>query len=464
MLSRRQWLALIIGTYLLLKGIHLQHTIGDQGIYLYAAKLWSKGVIPYRDFFISHPPLHLLLPTLVILLTGLKFPLLNALPSLLGLFSGLLVERITRRAMGDIAGLFACALFLFSYAHLSGSAQLTGVNLTLLFLLFGMDLHYAGKPRAAGVALGASVLCGIYVLPGIAGLLFLDWRKGQKVFRELLGSFLGATFLLHLPFLIIAGMPFLEQVYLYHLAGTGGVQFFAPKSAVLSLVTQKNIVLVLLLLCAIPVHYRCQEQSRLVKDALIILGLYALFFLVTEKLFSHYLLLTLPFAVITVTFFFLRILEWGTAERTWINRAIVSVLLLGLIGHSTALYFQYSEKKHFARAEEIALYLKNTLQEDETLYGDFAVVPLLALLSDRHIAAREIDSSIQRFVSNKYDLTETISAIESDNVTAIVSRPHRGIVIYPPFKEYLRKNFMPTQTFEGVRPDTNVTVWLKRAK
>jgi len=420
------------------------------------------GVMPYRDFFISHPPLHLLLPTLVISVFGLMFPLLNALPFLLGALSGLLVERITRRAIGDIAGLFACALFLFSYAHLSASAQLTGVNLSLLLLLFGMDLLLTGKPRAAGFALGASVLSGVYVLPGVLGLLIIAWQRGQRMFNQLLGSFVIATVLLHLPFLLIAGTPFFEQVYLYHLASTEGTQFFAPKSAVLSLVFSKNIILVLLLLCAIPVHLLSQKQSRLVKDALVILGLYAVFFLFIQKIFSHYLLLMVPFAIMTVTSLLRRILEWQSIERPQVGRVIVSLLLFGVIGHSTFQFQKLIEKKHFARAEEIALYLKSTLQDDETLYGDFAVAPLLALLSDRHISAHEIDSSVQRFVSQQYDLAETIRAIEADNVTAIVSRPHRGIVIYPPFEEYLRKNFLPAQTFEGNRPDTAVTVWLRR--
>ena len=29
----------------------------DEGIYLYAAKLITQGSLPYRDFFLSHPPL-----------------------------------------------------------------------------------------------------------------------------------------------------------------------------------------------------------------------------------------------------------------------------------------------------------------------------------------------------------------------------------------------------------------------
>ena len=32
---------------------------GDENVYYYMGKLISEGKVPYRDFFLAHPPLHI---------------------------------------------------------------------------------------------------------------------------------------------------------------------------------------------------------------------------------------------------------------------------------------------------------------------------------------------------------------------------------------------------------------------
>jgi hypothetical protein len=51
----------------------------DEGVYLYAARLIADGLVPYRDFFLSHPPLLIAGAAAGLGLTGFDVPLFSLL-------------------------------------------------------------------------------------------------------------------------------------------------------------------------------------------------------------------------------------------------------------------------------------------------------------------------------------------------------------------------------------------------
>src|SRR3989344_9582540 len=97
--------------YAFLKAANLSTFTGDEGVYFYSGFLWSHGVMPYRDFFISHPPVHLLIPTLTILLTGVHLPFLQLLPAFFGALSGGLLLLLTWKTLGSLRAILSTALF-----------------------------------------------------------------------------------------------------------------------------------------------------------------------------------------------------------------------------------------------------------------------------------------------------------------------------------------------------------------
>src|SRR3989344_5769720 len=109
-----------------LKKSNFSFFTGDQGVYFYSGYLWSQGILPYRDFFISHPPIQLLIPTLTILLTGVHLTFLQLLPAIFGALSALTLLAVTWRSMGSTKAIIACALFLLSYATLLSTLYYTG--------------------------------------------------------------------------------------------------------------------------------------------------------------------------------------------------------------------------------------------------------------------------------------------------------------------------------------------------
>ena len=50
--------AAIVGLYLILKTAGIGYSTTDESLYYYAGKVWAEGKWPYRDYFFSHPPLH----------------------------------------------------------------------------------------------------------------------------------------------------------------------------------------------------------------------------------------------------------------------------------------------------------------------------------------------------------------------------------------------------------------------
>src|SRR3989344_4470511 len=153
----------IILCYAFLKAANLSTFTGDQGAYFYSGFLWSQGGMPYRDFFISHPPIHLLIPTLTILLTGVHLPLLQLLPAVFGALSGVLLLLLTWKTLGNLRAILSTALFLLSYATLLSTLHYTGQNLALTFLLLGVLLFLRRQKFASGIVLGIAHTAGIHI-------------------------------------------------------------------------------------------------------------------------------------------------------------------------------------------------------------------------------------------------------------------------------------------------------------
>jgi 4-amino-4-deoxy-L-arabinose transferase-like glycosyltransferase len=89
--------------------------VGDEHLYFNMAVLVNKGLVPHRDFFYTHPPLHLYLAVLVFKLFGYSLALGKALPNAATLIGGLMLFAVGRRMLGAAEAAVACAIFLLSF-------------------------------------------------------------------------------------------------------------------------------------------------------------------------------------------------------------------------------------------------------------------------------------------------------------------------------------------------------------
>ncbi len=109
----------------------------------------------------------------------------------------------------------------------------------------------------------------------------------------------------------------------------------------------------------------------------------------------------------------------------------------------------------FVNAKEISGYIKANSNPNDTIFGDDATTPLLALLSDRGIALNFADSNNQRFRSGVTDINYTIGRLKAEGVKfIIVQRLDIGIgnLTYGPafmeeFEDYIENDCRPATEF-----------------
>ncbi len=235
-------LALLVGVWLVLKVNGTRYSTTDEALYYYAARLWTEGKWPYRDFFFSHPPLHIAVPALAYKLFGYHFLVGKWLSVLASLGATLATWRIARRLLGVPAGLLTVLLTLFAAEVLQASTNLTGVNLTTCWMMWGVWAILRRRVFLGGALLGAAAATGFYALGmtlAMVGLLAFQplpthkdaWRRWllHPAMQVLLG-FLSVWGSITLLGWMLAGDHYLTQVFSYHFAKKAKVEGFQPIS------------------------------------------------------------------------------------------------------------------------------------------------------------------------------------------------------------------------------------------
>jgi hypothetical protein len=205
---------LIAATFLLIKlpGIHASGT--DDNIYFYMADAMTKGRMPYRDFFFSHPPVHLMVPAALFGIGGFSIGLAKSIPVVATLLAGLFLYCAARRASRGFA-LLVLLFHLTAYQVLMAASDMNGENLMTAFLAAGLWALVARRPLLAGAMAGLALGCGLYALAGVAALAL------AAGFRRDLGRFAAGVALtfggVMLAFFAMAPQAFLDGVFRYHL-------------------------------------------------------------------------------------------------------------------------------------------------------------------------------------------------------------------------------------------------------
>jgi hypothetical protein len=217
-----------ITLWLLLKSQALIASNTDENIYFYMAKLLGDGKLPYRDYFFAHPPLHVLVPGAVFAVFGFSLTLAKLFPMVAALVGGLAVWGIARRAISPWAAPLALVLYLFASEVLKASSNMTGVNMTTMWLALGLWQMLKGRPATAGALLGCAVTTGFYAMAPALAIVAMAFfwapdpdapapaRRGFAYGLRLALSFalvVGAT---NAIFYAIGGERFLKGVYAYH--------------------------------------------------------------------------------------------------------------------------------------------------------------------------------------------------------------------------------------------------------
>jgi hypothetical protein len=214
--------------YWLLKIHGLGYSASDEYIYFYAARTWADGLWPYKDFFFSHPPLHIAVPAVLFRVFGFHHLLAKLIAPSTLFAAGLVLWRASRHHFGRWAGVATLTLFWFGMEVLRSSTTFTGVELTTLFLSAGIVAALDRRSFVAGLWCGAAVCTGVYGLAGFLTFVVLALaaplrEKTDRIpygrhdaVRMTLG-FLAVFLVINGTFLAIGGSHFVDGVYRYHL-------------------------------------------------------------------------------------------------------------------------------------------------------------------------------------------------------------------------------------------------------
>ena len=244
--------------YFVLKTNGMRYSSTDEGIYFYAARAWAEGIWPYHDFFFSHPPLHIAVPAALFALFGYSFTLAKSVSAVAVAISGLLVWRLGRRYLDPFVGVFAMGLFMLAAEVLKASTNLTGINLTTMWVMLGLWLLMKRKDFLAGMILGAAACTGIYAAAAVLAMTiltaFAPRTEGTRVRRmyprvmslpvvQVILGFVIVFGTINLLGYLLAGDSFADGVYRYHFLKRAKVAGFIPMSEGLHAIPNNALVL-----------------------------------------------------------------------------------------------------------------------------------------------------------------------------------------------------------------------------
>jgi hypothetical protein len=199
--------------FLVLKLYALRFTVGDEHLYFEMALMVNRGLLPYRDFYFTHPWLHVYVASAVFWALGYSLVVGKLIPTVAFLLGALAAWRLGARLRGEAEAALGFVLLVLSFDPLRISSHFTGVNLTFALAMLGWWLAWEGRAAWSGVAFGAGSLVAVYILPGAGAaalLLLLTSRRHALVMA-------GVTALVFLLgnglFWALAGWPYIHQVY-----------------------------------------------------------------------------------------------------------------------------------------------------------------------------------------------------------------------------------------------------------
>lgn len=208
---------LVLVTYLLLKIHGMGPSETDENIYFYMAHDFAeRGRWPYVDYFFAHPPLHVLIPGFFFELVGYSHTLAKQFSVWAGAVSALGVWAIARQHVGRLAAGVAMIALVFAAQWLKSTTLMTGVNLTVMFMVVGFWLSLSRRMIAAGIAFGLAASTGFYSAAAICAALTLAFFESVDDGTRQLAAFAAVFGTVQIAFWFAAGDAYLDAVYVYH--------------------------------------------------------------------------------------------------------------------------------------------------------------------------------------------------------------------------------------------------------
>ncbi len=411
-LNLLKWPVLVLaaGGFLWLKSYGFHYTIGgDENTYYYMARLMNAGKLFYRDFFYAHPPLNLLVLTLVYRVFGFHLAALKltaSLPVLLA--AAVLYLQFWKRGRG-LSGIFFLVILLFNYELLKVTTHPFGVSLAAAFLMLGLYCFLEDRPLSGGIFWGLASVTGLYALP--RGIVPVAYYLLCRSDRRLLGKYILGFGLIFATVngisLLVFGEDYSTPVYLYHL--------LKPRSPELISDLYIRTVRRNLLIFCLPFLYAWAPKAKKSTAVLAAALLYLVILGGINPLFTQYFMLPIPFLSWIGAVSLAGILP--PVSSAFRRKAVLGIVLLLLAGFTRDNIIRYIEREKiigFETEEQVRGFIQENSRPDDLIFGHVTTAPLLALLTGRELALDMVDTNHMRFRSGLADLDRVMADLREE--------------------------------------------------
>jgi hypothetical protein len=429
----RTWLiyGVSVVIFLSIKWLGLTFRFSDANAYWYMAQTISSGLMPYRDYFLADPPLHILWLVPVVALLRSNLLLLELIPPILEVVNAGLILWLLRR-QGVVLAWLVPVVYLFSFTIMATSDYGTGLQLATLLMLVSFHFWHSKRYFWLGAFMAAACLVKVYMVAAALGVLV--WFLQRKLFREIFEMALGGVvtaLIVILPFLVMSWRGLVEDTFFHHFNRPAGLL----KANVLGyFVLREWFYLVL-----VGLGVWLNRSSKYVLPLVFLLG----FFLFFRDIYYAYLGSLMLYLTVFVVMFFNKWWHKSLLYRQLAQMGIILVFAFAL--YSTAYYWQQIQPMgKFDGAVDVAAVIQQ-LPKEYDLYGTHEVTPMLALLSGKRLWENYIDTNTQTFASGAQD-KELISRLAASEGVYLVTKALQN----PLTEEWVPvfEGYFSTQVFE----------------
>jgi hypothetical protein len=405
-------LFILILAFLVIKITQISYRFSDESIYFYMGKIVMEGAIPYKDFYFASPPLQIYLLGTIGLFIGKNYILLKLLPIATTVITSLLLYLVIKKINNDSwKAVVAVALFLFSSLTLITTDYETGVHLTTMFVIAMIYFIYDGKHFLAGFMASLALLTRLYspfpVFGAFAYLLIFE-RKGIL-------KFLAGCSVFILVFLVmntVSQGSMIQDIIFSKLKYISAE--FIPKTSILLEIVKSDWLLVVSSLAFLIIG----DKKRFALPLLTFVST-CVFYMIFSDLYYMYFVLIIPLLCIFGSESIAKILR-QIRNKAGNKKAKMAIILLTAIIISvavlnTAHYLnKYSAVGKIYFIDDIVEHVKQNSATDETIYGEYGITPIIALLSNRKISHNMIDTMDKNFLIGIFNATERTELMRDD--------------------------------------------------
>lgn len=475
-------IAVLLAAWAWLCSNHSFVHVGDEAIYLYDGWLVSQGHLPYRDFFLAHPPLRVLFSA------GL-FAL--GLPAVAGKWLAIaatggntvLIATLARRISGPWAGIAAAMLWMGGALSLETGSYYLGSNIATTFMLAACLAAAYDRFAWAGAILGIGAHQALYtVLPGPV-LLWWAWRQG-KTTRFVLGGMTWPAGML-LAWLAF-GDAYWAQTVSYHLRKVNSTPKPWPVHRILGFLRGDWTAVTLALAAWLNGGQRTRFLAALAWQTLAVVCLY-------RSLQGYYFIL--PLALLCAAGGagavqlgrLLRARIQGTpgegsdasvdtaakddevetipqhdqearppngfspGRASW--AAAAALVVVWLLSAIPNLHATISRRAFLpvvdAELSQLTRMVKAKAPRSGLLWGDTSVTPALALRTGLPIAANFVDTNDQRFQSGLSTPQQVNDAVLTKHQPGVLMIAHHGVYRVAGVRQHVEQRWVAQFIFQG---------------